>query len=77
MEREVDLHEISLRTLEEVECLKKEKMKKMEKMVGLKRALEQRFEQIMEMKKLVSELQASNADTQMEIQEVQRESKLV
>lgn len=47
MEREMNLHDISLRTLEEIECLKKEKLKNMEKMVGLKRALEQRYEQIM------------------------------
>ncbi len=36
-------------------------------MLGLKRALEQRYEQIVQMKKLVAEVQAQNTETQMVI----------
>lgn len=45
--------------------------------MGLKRALEQRYDQIVEMKKLVTELQAQNTETQMTIQDMQRENKRV
>jgi hypothetical protein len=44
----------------------------MEKLLGLKKSLEQRYDQIMEMKKLVSDLQDQNCTMEEQIRQMNR-----